>query len=1719
MKKLITSSSILWSCLIAMVMMLGSQNARAEYVPLTALDGWNAWSGGGEEYPSLVDANKETKWGTWFSPQQENEDYADERIAYIIVKADKAVKPEWYFLVTGNDTGNNPGRNWKSWKIFGGNFENDADAVRDVENYAGWTLIDEKEDEPLPAQNFGVANLQFDYTGTETFQYFWIEILDAVEYSGDDNDVYLQMSEWGLGSYGDFEAYVAWKQDQGTATDEPLNYFFKDGAPAGFGGEGLSNLFDGKSTTKWCCSFTNRQKGETANGGYVIFKASRNIAPTYYSLTTANDTQANSGRNWKQWQLYGMNAVDEASVTRDAEGWVLLDDKANVPAGTGLNQLPAANYTQALFTLSEENTTEYRYFKVELDQVVTSGLQQMSELSLGDVYTVILDRSAIAEAATAAFNSDLFAEKALLDQMESLIAQLNACEDPVELGQLSSAIDELKAKINASAGNYAELLTARNQAINAIDGGKLSDEAIAYLTAWISETDVIAPNDDYPVGNIAYIKANRQLTGAEALAEANRINAYIINNSEVGEPITAKYHFLSGTTDNWNAAEGPEYLIDGQSGLYGTESTKWGTGTSQDRFIIFKSVNVDTEENEPIQPTYYGLVTGGDTYTYKDRNWKNWKIWAANFDSDEEATKDAEGWVLIDKKENVGEDILKTTNCFESYIYLSEGCAVPYTYFKIEVYHSGGMQMNEFTFYNTGNLFEYRDGVATELGEDFDPSERLAYEGYVNTYKEKFEELQTTVNAPDVMKLKNELVDMQADINTSADMYEEYEVQVEDIEGLDMPSENLQAWQNGYLNDNVAPGSVYIRGTHNNIVNEDTNTGSLDNDALAAEMDYLQWIYNAVDESNDCHYILLGGHTDSQWGDGYYGHLIDGIALNDTDEEGNEIKATKWGGNASATGDTYIIFRTLDKTNPFFYTLTTGNDTAGHPGRNWGTWYIYGANFEGDGDATKDAEGWVLIDAKEDMGQDRLHPVNAEPSYFGFSTETTEEYMYYKVVVTKAYSGVQVQMNEIYFGTEEEFEEIKDEYTAAAQDFEHDVVANQALIDEYVATIPEIEECMNMEALFRVNYTLEELRAAIEKSAALYQKYQEAVDANKTYIAENPLSDSEALTVFANYLYFEASVEPSELYPNGPAAYVLDEHVLNDSILLDEMEFMESLKAAAVAAGYLPGADITSLIVNRTFAKASETKKDENGNNIGREAEGWDGYIYRTANAGGDMYAAEFCNENKTFDISQTLSDMKNGFYKVTLNAGFRANGKLAGCNYAAMAYANDAVTYVPVLREGMASKEDRWTGTYADKEIYAIDVNEPAGDPVVDSLVVGYVIWGCEGSAHAFEQGRYAITLVAQVTDGTLTFGVKNEGTVGNDWTSVGNFGLVYLGETEETAAEALAEVAEYNAARIVTLTETYQPSTEDESNYVLEPGFSAAQKAVLAENNGVATYAAEKTIGETMQSIYETKKAYAALFEATTKVYLKWFEYASVDGSDDAVYDVRDNLQEGVYEDAEAAFAAKDQLYAAWPEYLELKSASKLSYDQDGFTLDIATEGTRPYIDLANLYEPLAEDKVILAFDYKSAQDIENGKVYYNTPNLMTDPVENLDAAPAAGDWTTAYVNVTKGIKALSFGSAVGHGIRWYVNYNATADDVLELSVRNFHFITKAEMKAAGGKPLNDEPGDVNGDGEITIADGVAVLNAMAGEEVPGDADVNGDGEVTIADFVAVLNLMAEQ
>ncbi len=53
---------------------------------------------------------------------------------------------------------------------------------------------------------------------------------------------------------------------------------------------------------------------------------------------------------------------------------------------------------------------------------------------------------------------------------------------------------------------------------------------------------------------------------------------------------------------------------------------------------------------------------------------------------------------------------------------------------------------------------------------------------------------------------------------------------------------------------------------------------------------------------------------------------------------------------------------------------------------------------------------------------------------------------------------------------------------------------------------------------------------------------------------------------------------------------------------------------------------------------------------------------------------------------------------------------------------------------------------------------------------------------------------------------------------------------------------------------------------------------------------------------------------------------------------------------------------------------------------------------------------------------------------------------------------------------------------------------------------------------PGDVNGDGEVTIADANAVINIiLTGSQNPS-GDVNGDGEITIADANAVIGIILQ-
>ncbi len=193
----------------------------------------------------------------------------------------------------------------------------------------------------------------------------------------------------------------------------------------------------------------------------------------------------------------------------------------------------------------------------------------------------------------------------------------------------------------------------------------------------------------------------------------------------------------------------------------------------------------------------------------------------------------------------------------------------------------------------------------------------------------------------------------------------------------------------------------------------------------------------------------FGGSTTNCWGDGHWSQLIDGNT------------STKWGGNFSGNeGDAnhvqYVIFRTKEALQPYFYKLVTGNDTKTNKGRNWRDWQVYGGNFSSIDAITMDAAGWVLLDNREDISETYLPMENYYPAMLNFTEGVAESYYYYMVKVTKAHEGTQIQMSEMSLHTQAEFEDMRapfvDEFKEFAAELDAMVVESEHEADKATFT-------------------------------------------------------------------------------------------------------------------------------------------------------------------------------------------------------------------------------------------------------------------------------------------------------------------------------------------------------------------------------------------------------------------------------------------------------------------------------------------------------------------------------------------------------------------------------------------------------------------------------------------------------------------------------------------
>lgn len=431
---------------------------------------------------------------------------------------------------------------------------------------------------------------------------------------------------------------------------------------------------------------------------------------------------------------------------------------------------------------------------------------------------------------------------------------------------------------------------------------------------------------------------------------------------------------------------------------------------------------------------------------------------------------------------------------------------------------------------------------------------------------------------------------------------------------------------------------------------------------------------------------------------------------------------------------------------------------------------------------------------------------------------------------------------------EEDLTNFIEEVAGAESEYCENVIANKNVVNQYAEFVESLFQCTSVEELLALYYSSANTRAQVEESEKAYSAYIAKTNEAKAYLDENENLQGSEVDILKDYL--NDYEEPGELYPNGTAQYILDVLELTNDELQEEILRIEEWLHRVIILSPISGTDVTMLLTNPTFIEGFN---------------GWQGKVGTgCGTAGTSTVPAAEC-WNNTMDMYQTVTGIKNGIYELRINGSFRPYPitDYFNTNYAAVLYANENVNYFQADIEDMlpaSEAVDGWnchlTGSTTD-----VVIEDENGN------LQGYCPWAWEGSSIAFQASRYQNAVLANVTDGSLTVGIRQPGT-GNqpEWFGFGNVQLIYRGTLEE-AEEGLDFVLASQTARAGTLLNTYQFSIGDDYN--VYPNFAQALKDELAANmetaastsDPVEKYELIQKYSDLFQQIYNSKKDYIAL------------------------------------------------------------------------------------------------------------------------------------------------------------------------------------------------------------------------------------------------------------------
>ena len=233
------------------------------------------------------------------------------------------------------------------------------------------------------------------------------------------------------------------------------------------------------------------------------------------------------------------------------------------------------------------------------------------------------------------------------------------------------------------------------------------------------------------------------------------------------------------------------------------------------------------------------------------------------------------------------------------------------------------------------------------------------------------------------------------------------------------------------------------------------------------------------------------------------------------------------------------------------------------------------------------------------------------------------------------------------------------------------------------------------------------------------------------------------------------------------------------------------------------------------------------------------------------------------FSVSQTVTGLPNGIYMTTTNALFSANDNPQLSFYAGQVFINNTVNYVMAPGEDLIPEdqaEDLVNCYLKDDKIYDGDFG------------YGYVPTSRNGCSYAFNSGRYKNYCAAEVTDGSLTVGVRGLGTgLALDWLPFNDMHIVYLGTADE-ASEDLTDILDGYCNRAIAIRDFIW----DENSYTEYPNMSEDLKTRLANaidaveeaTTGASKMELINTFSDLFNEVFACRKAYIEMMNAAYSV-----------------------------------------------------------------------------------------------------------------------------------------------------------------------------------------------------------------------------------------------------------